>query len=81
MALGKADVPVNFDKLSIKFGDINIVQNGKININYNEAETSQYMKNDTIEISIDIFTGSKYFTAYTMDLTKKYIDINSDYRS
>jgi glutamate N-acetyltransferase/amino-acid N-acetyltransferase len=25
--------------------------------------------------------GLKKFTAYTMDLTKKYIDINADYRS
>jgi len=25
--------------------------------------------------------GSKNFTAYTMDLTKKYIEINADYRS
>ncbi len=81
MALGKADVPLNFDKLSIKFGNINIVQNGKINPNYNEDEASEYMKNDNIEIYIDIFSGSKNFTAYTMDLTKKYIDINSDYRS
>ena len=81
MALGKADVSINFEKLSIKFGNINIVQNGKINTNYNEDEASEYMKNDNIEINIDIFSGSKNFTTYTMDLTKKYIDINSDYRS
>ena len=81
MALGKADGSINFEKLSIKFGNINIVQNGKINPNYNEDEASEYMKNDNIEINIDIFSGSKNFTTYTMDLTKKYIDINSDYRS
>ena len=81
MALGKADVPINYEKMSIKFGDINIVQNGKVNINYNEDDASQYMKNDTIEIYLDILSGSKSFTAYTMDLTKKYIEINSDYRS
>ena len=39
------------------------------------------MKNDNIEIMIDISSGSKNFTAYTMDLTKKYVDINADYRS
>ena len=27
------------------------------------------------------FKGSKKFTTYTMDLTKEYIEINSDYRS
>ena len=81
MAIGKAGVQLNVEKLSIKFGNINLVQNGKINSNYNEEEVSEYMKNDSIEILIDISRGSKNFTAYTMDLTKKYIEINADYRS
>ena len=81
MAIGKAGVPINFDKLSLKFGELFIVQNGKLNTNYNEAEASDYMKNDNIDINIDISSGSKNFEAYTMDLTKKYIEINSDYRS
>ncbi len=81
MAIGKAGAILNFDKLSIKFGDLSIIQNGKININYNESEASEYMKNDHIDIVVDISSGSKSFTAYTMDLTKKYIEINSDYRS
>ncbi len=41
----------------------------------------KYMKSDNIDIQIDIFNGSKNFTVYTMDFTKKYIEINSDYRS
>ena len=32
-------------------------------------------------VNIETFTGNKNFTAYTMDLTKKYIEINADYRS
>ena len=81
MALGKAGIPINFEKLSIKFGEFNIIQNGKISINYKESEAKDYMKNDNIEIIIDLYTGSKNFTVYTMDLTKKYIEINADYRS
>ena len=81
MAIGKAGVSINLDKLSINFGDISIVQNGKINANYNEQEGFDYMKNDNIEIIVDILNGSKNFTAFTMDLTKKYIEINADYRS
>ena len=34
-----------------------------------------------IDIVIDLNMGKKYFTAYTMDLTKRYIEINTDYRS
>ena len=81
MAIGKAGVQFNYDKLSIKFGNLNIIQNGKVNANYNEDEVSDYMKNDSIDISIDISSGSKNFKVYTMDLTKKYIEINADYRS
>jgi glutamate N-acetyltransferase/amino-acid N-acetyltransferase len=81
MAIGKANVVINFDKLSIKLGDLFIVQNGKFNINYNESDSANYMKNDTINIYVDISSGSKNFTAYTMDFTKKYIEINADYRS
>jgi len=81
MAVGKAGVLINFDKLSIKFGEVLIIQNGKLNPSYNEIEATEYMKNDNIEIDIDISTGSKSFTAFTMDLTKKYVEINADYRS
>ena len=81
MAIGKAGVPLNFEKLSISFGNINIVQNGMTSINYNENEAAEYMKSDNIDIDVDISSGSKNFTAYSMDLTKNYIEINSDYRS
>ena len=81
MALGKSLINFNLNKLSIKFGDISIISNGKISQSYNESEAKNYMKNSNILIEIDISNGSKDFTAYTMDLTKKYIDINSDYRS
>ena len=81
MAIGKSGVVLNLDKLSIRFGNIYIVQNGKLLANYNESEVSSYMKSDNIDICVSISNGSKKFTAYTMDLTKKYLEINSDYRS
>jgi len=81
MAIGKSYVPLNLDKLSIKLGDLIVVQSGKLSINYNEQDASEYMKNSDIEIMVDISNGSKNFTAYTMDFTKKYIEINADYRS
>ena len=81
MAIGKAGVTINFEKISIKFGDFSIIKNGKLDENYKEDQISDYMKNNNIYISIDISSGSKTFTAYTMDLTKNYIEINADYRS
>jgi glutamate N-acetyltransferase / amino-acid N-acetyltransferase len=81
MAVGKSGVALNFEKISLKFGELQVVQNGKIFSNYNEDQACEYMKNKHIQINIDIFNGSKNFVAYTMDLTKKYIEINGDYRS
>ena len=81
MAIGKSEAQIKIDKLSLKFGNINIVQKGKLHSSYSEAQTAEYMKNSDIEISVNVGSGNKNFTAYTMDLTKKYIEINADYRS
>ena len=81
MAIGKAGSKINLKKLSIKFGDLKIVQEGKLHQSYDEKKASAYMKNENIEFNIEIFTGSENFTVYTMDFTKKYVEINADYRS
>ncbi len=81
MAIGKAGSKINLNKLSIKFGNIKIVQDGKLYKDYDEKVVANYMKNENIYIDIEISTGIKSFTAYTMDLTNKYIKINADYRS
>ena len=65
----------------IKFGDLKIVANGKLYEKYEENVVKEYMKNYAIDIEVDISTGKKNFTVYTMDLTKKYIEINAEYRS
>ena len=81
MAIGKSNVDINLSKLSIKFGDLIIINKGKIYSQYNEIEAEKYMKSAAININIDIGNGKKNFTVYTMDLTKEYININTDYRS
>ncbi len=81
MAIGKAGVELNLNKLVIKFGDITVVQNGKLNPQYEESAAVNYLKNENIDITVDISSGSKSFLTYSMDLTKKYLEINADYRS
>ena len=81
MAIGKSGININLDKLSINFSNIKIIEKGKIFKNYKEREVANYMKGSAINISINLNLGTKNFTAYTMDLTKKYIEINADYRS
>jgi len=81
MAIGKAGPKINLKKLCIKFGDIKIVHDGKLHQSYDEKVAANYMKRENIDLNIEISTGVKNFTAYTMDLTNEYIKINADYRS
>ena len=81
MAIGKANVNISLSKLEITFGKIKIIEKGELSINYNEIEVAEYMKNEKIDLTINLNMGKKNFSAYTMDFTKKYIEINSDYRS
>jgi glutamate N-acetyltransferase/amino-acid N-acetyltransferase len=81
MAIGKSGVDIDLKKLSIRFGLIRIIEKGQLVKNYKEGDVSNYMKNKSIDISINLNMGLKKFTAYSMDLTKKYIEINADYRS
>ena len=81
MAIGKSGIEIDLTKLSIKFGEHKIVTNGKLIEKYDESILGEYMKNYAIEIEVELGIGKKSFTTYTMDFTKKYIEINADYRS
>tara|TARA_B100000795_G_scaffold33527_1_gene22098 strand:- start:805 stop:1542 length:738 start_codon:yes stop_codon:yes gene_type:complete len=82
MAIGKTDVDIVVNKLSIKLGPIKIIEKGQLSKTYIENDAAVYMKEETkIDIFVDLNLGKKNFTAYTMDLTQKYIEINADYRS
>tara|TARA_Y100001958_G_scaffold159486_1_gene161224 strand:+ start:1546 stop:2847 length:1302 start_codon:yes stop_codon:yes gene_type:complete len=81
MAIGKSKVAINLNKISISLGEIKIIEKGELIETYSEEDAKNYMKNENIELNIYLNMGSKKFTVYTMDLTKKYIEINTDYRS
>jgi len=81
MAIGKSKSKIDEKKLSINIGPFKVLVKGNLYKDYDEKIVSEYMQNELIDIVVDIGLGKKDFTAYTMDLTKKYIEINSDYRS
>ena len=82
MAIGKTDIDINVNKLSIKLGSLKIIEKGQLSKSYIEDDAAVYMRESKkIDITVELNLGKKNFTAYTMDLTKKYIDINADYRT
>ncbi|MEM8651858.1 MAG: bifunctional glutamate N-acetyltransferase/amino-acid acetyltransferase ArgJ, partial [Pseudomonadota bacterium] len=81
MAVGKAGEPAERDLLTIKFGDIVVARNGERDPDYSEEAASLVMKNEEIDIQVDIGIGDGAAKIWTCDLTKEYVAINGDYRS
>lgn len=81
MAVGKAGEPADRDKLTISFGDIRVAYEGARDPAYDEAVVSDYMKNDVIDLTVDLGLGKGADRVLTCDLTKDYVAINGDYRS
>jgi glutamate N-acetyltransferase/amino-acid N-acetyltransferase len=81
MAVGRADEPVNRDRMSVRFGDLVAAQDGTVSPTYDEAKMSAYMKRRELEVSVDVGVGRSQANMWTCDLTKRYVEINGDYRS
>jgi glutamate N-acetyltransferase/amino-acid N-acetyltransferase len=81
MAVGRADEPINRERLGIRFGPLVAAIDGAVSPGYDEAAMSAYMKNAELEVSVDVGVGRSSASVWTCDLTKRYIEINGDYRS
>jgi len=81
MAVGRADEPVNRERMGVRFGPLIAAQDGAVSPTYSEAKMSAYMKKPELEVSIDVGVGKASATVWTCDLTKRYVEINGDYRS
>jgi len=81
MAVGRADEPIVKDKVAVRFGDIYAAKDGMAARDYDEAKMSAYMKRQDLVITVDVGVGSGKALIYTCDLTKRYVEINGDYRS
>ncbi len=81
MAVGRADEPVRRERLSIRFGELTAAEDGAVSPGYDEARMSAYMKRAELEIGVDVGVGRASAVMWTCDLTKRYVEINGDYRS
>ena len=79
MGIGKSGEKIDKNKISIKFGDFLLAENGARVENADIDKIREYMKWDSIVIEINLNLGSEQFNCYTCDFTHDYIDINADY--
>ena len=70
MAIGKSQVSINLNKINLSIGEYKILEKGEISKDYNEIQLKEFMRNEKLDIKVDLKMGTKKFTAYTMDLTK-----------
>ncbi|MCE5973238.1 bifunctional glutamate N-acetyltransferase/amino-acid acetyltransferase ArgJ [Sinirhodobacter sp. WL0062] len=80
-AVGKSGAKADRDKLRISFGDMVLAENGWRVPDYSEEAASAYMKGQELVIGVDLGIGKAKKSVWTCDLTRRYIDINADYRS
>ena len=81
MGVGKSGEPADRDKISTWFGSILVAEQGWVASSYREDLGQNYMKNQELEIIVDLAIGDGSATVWTCDLTHQYIAINADYRS
>jgi len=80
MGIGKSGEEIDPKKIVIKIGDFIVAEKEKISENYNEEDLKEYMKWDSILITVDLKEGKEEYECYTCDFTHDYIDINANYR-
>ena len=81
MAIGKSKAKIFQKKIGLKIGKYKIVSKGELIKDYNEKKVNDYLKGKKINIEINLGIGKYESKVWTCDLTKKYIEINADYRS
>ncbi|WP_294393628.1 bifunctional glutamate N-acetyltransferase/amino-acid acetyltransferase ArgJ [uncultured Sphingomonas sp.] len=81
MAVGKAGEPAERDKLSIRFGGVQVARDGLAVDGYDEAPVAAHLKGQAVEVDVDLGLSEGRATVWTCDLTHGYISINADYRS
>ena len=79
MAVGKCPgLELDPDRIEIRIGDIAVFSGGQP-CNFDNSAAHQYLLGEEVQISVSLGPGSAEARAWGCDLTKGYIDINTEY--
>ncbi|NLP49319.1 bifunctional ornithine acetyltransferase/N-acetylglutamate synthase [Bacillus sp. RO1] len=79
-AVGYSGITINTEKIKLKIGPVLIVEDG-MPVSFCEEEAKSYLKNEKIEITVDLHAGNENATAWGCDLSYDYVRINASYRT
>ena len=81
MAIGKAGVELDVNKLDVYLGDVQLMKSGQKHPEYSEQAGAAVMAEDEIVIRVELNTGSASTSVWTSDLSHEYVRINAEYRT
>lgn len=80
-AAGRAGVPFELARASVRIGGIILFENGQPR-DSNAGQAAEYLSGKDIDIEVDLGTGGReQATIWTCDLSAEYVKINADYRT
>lgn len=80
-AAGRADVPIEPEKVDIRFDDILMVENGVGCGDMAEVNATKVLQKPEFIVTIDLKMGNGIDSIFTCDFSVDYVKINADYRS
>jgi len=81
MAIGKAGVEIDINKLDVYLGDVQLIKQGQKHPRYIESKGAEVVVQEEINISVNLNSGEFEETVWTSDLSHEYVRINAEYRS
>jgi glutamate N-acetyltransferase/amino-acid N-acetyltransferase len=79
-AAGYGEPLLRTDHIKIKLGPILVVDRGQP-IDFDETSAKEVLKQETVDIFVDLHQGDQEATAWGCDLTYDYVKINASYRT
>ena len=81
-AIGNSKVnDLDLNEIDIYINEILFCNAGAISNSFDEKKITSEMKKDEIKLHISLGRGTEEATIWTTDLSYKYIEINSEYRT
>jgi len=81
-AVGRANIKhLKAEEVNLYLGNICLIKNGELNLNYTEATGSAEMAKEEIVITIEIGKNNTAESVWTTDFSYDYVKINAEYRT
>ena len=79
-AAGKSPAKVRPERLSVRIGGVAVFARG-VPKRLNLRRVEQYLAGNSVLVELDLGLGKGRFTAYTCDLSARYVAINAEYHT